>query len=228
MAEKKTKKPGGIKQIAAELGLAKLEKFTEPPKVRKLWTKVADNVPKQQDKSVMADLLELPKTKAGFHFLLVVVDLWSREIEFEPLKKKEATQVRDVEDIIARCVATTRRIDTVHVSMEVPRSETQLQSLHAALAVVAQHSQQLQQLVGSPTAAGGAGAGAAGDTSASLTRLERSVDGLLSACLPDGGSHPPDSKFGALRRQAVWEPLLVAVGLESSHVLVFCVCVCVC
>ena len=95
MGVEKTQKRGGIKQIAAELGLTKLERFTEPKKVTKKWTKVVDRVPQQQDKSVMADLLELPKTKAGYRYLLVVVDLWSREIEFEPLKQKEATQVRD-------------------------------------------------------------------------------------------------------------------------------------
>ena len=42
----------------------------------------------------MADLLYLPTTKKGFKYLLVAVDLWSNEVEAEPLKNK------DPEDIV--------------------------------------------------------------------------------------------------------------------------------
>ena len=43
----------------------------------------------------MADLLELPKTKQGYRYLVVVVDLWSREVDFQQVKDKRAATVRD-------------------------------------------------------------------------------------------------------------------------------------
>ena len=84
----------GIQSIVKDLGIGDVEKFTQPRKEKKVFTKVADNIPQQEDKSLMADLLELPNTKQGYHYLLVVVDLWSREIEFQQLKTKEAAEVK--------------------------------------------------------------------------------------------------------------------------------------
>ena len=66
---------------------------TKPPKKDKYYTRVKNNVFPKQDYNFMADLLELPKTEEGFHYLLVVVDLWSDEFDIEPLKNKEAETV---------------------------------------------------------------------------------------------------------------------------------------
>lgn len=64
------------------------ETFTKPVKKAKVFTKVKDNIPPLQDYNFMADLLMLPTTKRGFKYLLVVVDLWSDEVDFEPIKSR--------------------------------------------------------------------------------------------------------------------------------------------
>ena len=53
---------------------------------------VKSNIPPLQDYNFQADLLELPKTKLGYKYLLVMVDLWSDEIDVEPLKGKHAKE----------------------------------------------------------------------------------------------------------------------------------------
>ena len=85
----------GIDKIIKDLGLEKLDRFSKPQQTKKTWSKVVNQVPRQQDVSVMIDLLELPKTRQGYRYLLVAVDLWSREVDFEPLSTKISTAVRD-------------------------------------------------------------------------------------------------------------------------------------
>jgi hypothetical protein len=46
-----------------------------------------------QDHNLQCDLLMLPKTKAGYRYLFVILDLWSDEIDVRPLKTKEAEEV---------------------------------------------------------------------------------------------------------------------------------------
>ena len=44
-----------------------------------------------QNHNLMIDTLTLPTNSKGFNRLLVVVDLWSKEIEFEPMKAEDNT-----------------------------------------------------------------------------------------------------------------------------------------
>jgi hypothetical protein len=51
----------------------------------------------------MMDILMLPETKEGYKYLLTVVDLWSNELDFEPLKTKTASEsLKAFKDIIKR------------------------------------------------------------------------------------------------------------------------------
>lgn len=66
------------------------EKFTKPrTNIQTQFNKVKTNIPLIEDFNFMADILYLPETKAGFKFLLVVVDLASDEFDIEPLKSIE-------------------------------------------------------------------------------------------------------------------------------------------
>ena len=65
------------------------ETFTTVHKPRDYkYPKVKDQIPPLQDYNYMADLLHLPESKKGNKYLLVVIDLWSNEIEIEPIKDK--------------------------------------------------------------------------------------------------------------------------------------------
>ena len=70
-------------------------KFTKEIKRPKYFTKVKDIVPHQENFNFMADLLIMPKTKEGFKYLLVVVDLGNDEFDIEPMKNKEAKTALD-------------------------------------------------------------------------------------------------------------------------------------
>jgi len=69
------------------------ETNTKKTKKEKKFTKVKDMTYPKADYNFMADLLELPKTKKGNKYLLVVVDLWTDEFDIEPLKTKTAAVV---------------------------------------------------------------------------------------------------------------------------------------
>lgn len=69
------------------------ETYTKPPKIKKEFSKVKDNIPLKADFNFMADILELPQTKKGFQYLLVVVDLATDEFDIEQLKTKESKTV---------------------------------------------------------------------------------------------------------------------------------------
>ena len=72
------------------------ETFTkERNKIPTHFNNIRNNVPQKEDYNMMADLLELPKTKNGYRYLLVIVDLFSREFDIEPLKDKEPKTVLD-------------------------------------------------------------------------------------------------------------------------------------
>lgn len=66
------------------------ETFTKPPKKPKVFNKVKDNVTPIEDYNYMADLLEMPKTKQGFKWCLVVLDLANDTFDIETLKNKES------------------------------------------------------------------------------------------------------------------------------------------
>lgn len=73
------------------------ETFTKAPRIpaKYKYTTVKSQIPPIQDANFMADLLHLPETKNGFKYLLVVIDLWSDEVDFEPLKNKESATTLD-------------------------------------------------------------------------------------------------------------------------------------
>jgi hypothetical protein len=80
-----------FKDLAKKLKIN--ERSTKGIKKAKVFTKVKDVVFPKGGYNFMADLLELPKTKAGFRYLLVVVDLWSDEFDIEPVKTTKAKEV---------------------------------------------------------------------------------------------------------------------------------------
>lgn len=82
-----------MNKILSELGVN--EKYTKPVKIKKEFSKVKDNIPLIQDYNFMADLLELPKTKQGFIYLLVVVDLATDEFDIEPMTNNKSLTVVD-------------------------------------------------------------------------------------------------------------------------------------
>ena len=81
-------------KLIAKLGIS--EKFTK--RIRKpkhAFNKTDDMLVREADKNHQADLLQLPKTKEGYQYMLVIVDLWSREVDFEPLKDKSSATVKE-------------------------------------------------------------------------------------------------------------------------------------
>lgn len=67
--------------------------FTKSYKKPKFYDKVKDNIPLVEDKNFMADYLFLPKTKEGYRYLLVVVDIATDEFDIEPMKDKNSFNV---------------------------------------------------------------------------------------------------------------------------------------
>lgn len=67
--------------------------FTKGYKKPKFYNQVKDNIPLIADKNFMADYLFLPKTKEGFRYLLVVVDIANDEFDIEPMKDKNSSNV---------------------------------------------------------------------------------------------------------------------------------------
>ena len=76
-----------------ELGLD--ETYTKPVYKMPKFDKVKELVHPKEDFNYQADLLMLPITKKKFRYLLliVIVDLWSDEIDAEPLRTKETPEV---------------------------------------------------------------------------------------------------------------------------------------
>lgn len=71
-----------VKELMKKLDID--ETYTKAPTKYK-FDKVKQNTFPQQDYNFMMDTMELPKTKMGYKHLLTVVDLWSDEVDFEPL-----------------------------------------------------------------------------------------------------------------------------------------------
>ena len=81
------------------------ETYTKPIKYK--FPKVKNQVFPKNGYNYQADLLELPKTKAGFNALLVIDDIYSNYFDFEPLKTKTATEVlKAFKTIFARGIIT--------------------------------------------------------------------------------------------------------------------------
>lgn len=62
------------------------EKLTKPRLKQKKFNEIQNNVPMIEDYNMMADLLHLPTTQDGYKYLLVVVDLASKEFDIQPMK----------------------------------------------------------------------------------------------------------------------------------------------
>jgi hypothetical protein len=82
-----------MNKILKELNIN--EKYSKPVKIKKEFSKVKDNIPLKADYNFMADLLELPETKKGFKYLLVVVDLATDEFDIEPITNNKSLTVVD-------------------------------------------------------------------------------------------------------------------------------------
>ncbi len=80
-----------MKSILSNLGID--ETYTKEVNKPKYFTKVKDNIPHKADWNFMADLIEMPLTKKKNKYILVCVDLATREFDIEPLKNKEAVTV---------------------------------------------------------------------------------------------------------------------------------------
>ena len=79
-----------INNIYEELGISdKILKHSSKKKKVK-FEKVKDIIPQAEDYNFQADYLELPTTAKGYNRLLVMVDLATDEIDFEPTKNKSA------------------------------------------------------------------------------------------------------------------------------------------
>lgn len=62
------------------------EKLTKPRLKQTKFNEIQYNVPMIEDYNMMADLLHLPTTYEGYKYLLVVVDLASKEFDIQPMK----------------------------------------------------------------------------------------------------------------------------------------------
>ncbi|MEN9946855.1 MAG: Maverick-related virus strain Spezl [Pseudomonadota bacterium] len=66
------------------------EKLTKPRLKQKQFNEIQYNVPMIEDYNFMADLLHLPTTYEGYKYLLVVVDLASKEFDIQPMKTTDS------------------------------------------------------------------------------------------------------------------------------------------
>ncbi|KAF0754886.1 hypothetical protein AaE_005159 [Aphanomyces astaci] len=85
----------GKKSSTAKL-LAKFnidETFTKPSKV--VFDSVKANTFPMSGYNYMADVLYLPTTKRKFKYILTMIDIWSNNIDFEPIRNKKAKTVLD-------------------------------------------------------------------------------------------------------------------------------------
>lgn len=82
-----------MESIYKQLGISdKVIKHTKPlPKIK--YETVKSIIPDKEDYNFQMDLLDLPTTKEGYKKLLVMVDLATDEIDFEPIKNKESKTV---------------------------------------------------------------------------------------------------------------------------------------
>lgn len=79
------------------------EFFTKLPRKPKAYTHVRDNIPREASLNYMADLLMLPKTKAGYKYLLVMTDLSTNEFDVQEMKAKTAeATLQAMKDIFKR------------------------------------------------------------------------------------------------------------------------------
>lgn len=69
-------------------------------KPKKAFSTFKDNLPPIEDYNAMVDTLYLPKTKEGYAFLLVMVDLATHECDFEPMIYKQKSDMKPKKDAV--------------------------------------------------------------------------------------------------------------------------------
>lgn len=91
---KKTKnvEPSPMVKLMNKLNID--ETFTKRPKNDKFDT-IKENTLPVSGYNYMSDLIELPQTKEGYKYLLVVVDIWSNNFDIEPMESKTASDTLD-------------------------------------------------------------------------------------------------------------------------------------
>ncbi len=85
--------PSNVKDYNKLVNKLKIDETYTKIKVKAKFDHVRENIVPLQDINLQCDLLQLPKTKAGYQYLLTVMDLWSNEIDARPLKTKVAPVV---------------------------------------------------------------------------------------------------------------------------------------
>ena len=65
----------------------KIDETYTKPVIEKKFNRVKDIVPHVKHYNYVADLLQLPETKKGYNYLLVVVDIGTDIFDIEPVKK---------------------------------------------------------------------------------------------------------------------------------------------
>ena len=79
----KTVKPSPMVKLMEKMNID--ETFTKRPKNDKFDT-IKQNTLPVSGYNYMSDLMELPLTKEGYKYLLVVVDIWSNNFDIEPME----------------------------------------------------------------------------------------------------------------------------------------------
>lgn len=82
---------GKYTELKKSLGID--DTYTKPFTAKIKYEKVKQLVPHKQDLNFQADILFMPTTKKKYKYLLTMVDLWSDEIDAEPLKTKTSDEV---------------------------------------------------------------------------------------------------------------------------------------
>ena len=88
----KVVKPSPMVKLMKKLNID--ETFTKRPTKGKYDT-IKENTLPVGGYNYMSDLLELPITKEGYKYLLVVVDIWNNNFDIEPMKSKTASDTLD-------------------------------------------------------------------------------------------------------------------------------------
>ena len=80
--------------LKEQLGITGKQKtFTQTIQKPKHYNKVKDNTLLKENYNFMADLLFLPKTKQGFQYAFVIVDLATDEFDIEPIANKDSSNI---------------------------------------------------------------------------------------------------------------------------------------
>jgi hypothetical protein len=91
---KKEKQPNNSKKYDELMKTMKIdETFTRPITKKPKFDRVKNFIHPEEDYNYACDLLMLPTTTKGFKYLLTFIDLWSDEVEAEPLKNKQSSSI---------------------------------------------------------------------------------------------------------------------------------------